>query len=188
MGGPLCPSVEVPVLRPPARLGRPALPPAASVDGMMLKWEVREFALCVAGASPVFQGCASICGSDTQQTFTVAVQKMADSRNQLWTQEKELMAEFEVALPAGATSINTLTRDNLLPERSLDSIRGARKQPGYKRLLEEKRAEAAVGPPLTAPTAKVPLTPLPHPALASPKAADCILEPEGEAARCQVGV
>ena len=61
---------------------------------------------------------------------------MADSRNKLWAQEeKELMAEFEVALPAGAKNINTLTRDNLLPERSLDSIRGARKS-----ALESSRA------------------------------------------------
>ena len=62
-----------------------------------------------------------------------AVSKLVGSRNKIWTQEeKELMAEYEVSLPAGASAseINTMTRDNLLPERLLESIRGARKQPG----------------------------------------------------------
>ena len=87
-----------------------------------------------------------------------------------------MMADFELALPFGVF-INKMIREHLLPERSIESMKGARKQPGYNRLLGE---ESRLGRwfPATCLGSQSPS----YSALASPKAAHCGLESEGEAA------
>ena len=67
------------------------------------------------------------------------------------------MMTYELTLMAGVSNINTMIRNNLLPERTLESIKCHRKLDKYKSLLGEKSANAAGGPPPPAARAIVPV-------------------------------